>query len=319
MNHVTFSNGAIQMAANLYTPLDFSKGRRYPTIVCVHPGGGVKEQTAGTYCGKLAEHGMVTLAYDASYQGESGGEPRHLEDPYARVADVSAAIDYLTTLEFVDRDQICVLGICAGGGYAINAAMSDRRITAVGTVSAVNFGPMFRAGYEGNRPDPKQAIAFQNMAAEARTAETAGEPVRMMLFQPTKREDVDPSHRDYMDAFEYYRTPRGQHPNAAGMYATRSLAQMVTFDAFHLAEDLLTQPLHLVAGSEAGSLWFSEVIFKQAASRDKKLRIVDGAGHFDMYDRPDCVAVALGDLVPFYQNAGHSTATHAHESFGGGG
>jgi hypothetical protein len=302
------------MAGNLHLPKDFSKGRRYVAIVCVHPGGGVKEQTAGTYCSRLAEHGMVTLAYDASYQGESGGEPRHLEDPHARVSDVTAAIDYLTTLEFVDRDQIRVLGICAGGGYAINAAMTDRRITAVGTVSAVNLGSMFRVGYEGNRPDPKQAITFQNMAAEARTAETAGEPVRMMMFEPTQREDVDPSHRDYRDAFEYYRTPRGQHPNAPGAYATRSLAQLVAFDAFHLAEDLLTQPLQLVAGSEAGSRWHSEVIFEHAASRDKKLRIVEGAGHFDMYDRPDCVAVALGDLVPFYQNAGHASAMGAHES-----
>jgi hypothetical protein len=175
---------------------------------------------------------------------------------------VSAAIDYLTTLEFVDRDQICVLGICAVGGYAINAAMTDRRITLVGTVSAVNFGSMFRVGYKGNRPDLKQAITFQNMAADARTAEAAGEPVRMTLFEPRKREDVDPSHRDYRDAFEYYRTPRGQHPNAARVYATRSLAQLVTFDAFHLAENLLTQPLHLVAGSEAGSRWHSEVIFE---------------------------------------------------------
>jgi fermentation-respiration switch protein FrsA (DUF1100 family) len=115
-------------------------------IVCVHPAGGVKEQTAGLYAAKLADEGMVALAYDASYQGESGGEPRQEEDPYARVEDVRAAVDYLTTLGFVDQQRICVLGICSGGGYAINTSMTDRRIKAVGTVSAINLGAMYRAG-----------------------------------------------------------------------------------------------------------------------------------------------------------------------------
>ncbi|HXY52728.1 MAG TPA: dienelactone hydrolase family protein [Terriglobales bacterium] len=99
----------------------------------------MKKQTAGLYA-KLAAEGFVTLAFDASYQGESGGEPRQLESPSARVEDIRAAIDYLTTLPYVDRDRIGVLGICAGSGCAINASMNDRRIKALGTVSAYNFG-----------------------------------------------------------------------------------------------------------------------------------------------------------------------------------
>lgn len=127
-------------------------------IVVIHPAGGVKEQTAGLYSSKLADEGMIAVAYDASYQGESGGEPRQEEDPYARVEDVRAAVDYLTTLEFVDQQRICVLGICSGGGYAINAAMTDPRIKAVGTVSAINLGAMYRAGYEGTVADMSRPL-----------------------------------------------------------------------------------------------------------------------------------------------------------------
>ncbi|EOJ4882615.1 alpha/beta hydrolase, partial [Shigella flexneri] len=104
----------------------------------------------GTYAEKLAEKGFVTIAYDASYQGESGGEPRQLENPYIRTEDVSAVIDYLTTLSYVDNTRIGAMGICAGAGYTANAAIQDRRIKAIGTVSAVNIGSMFRNGWENN-------------------------------------------------------------------------------------------------------------------------------------------------------------------------
>ena len=104
--NVTFKNRAINMAGNLYLPNDFSDNKKYAAIVCVHPGSSVKEQTAGIYAGKLAAHGFVTLAFDASYQGESGGEPRYIEEPTARVEDIRSAVDYLTTLEFVDPDRI---------------------------------------------------------------------------------------------------------------------------------------------------------------------------------------------------------------------
>ena len=173
MKNVTFANGPIKMAGDLHLPKDFSEDRRYVAIVCVHPAGGVKEQIAGLYAAKLAEEGMVALAYDASYQGESTGEPRQEEDPYARVNDVRAAVDYLTTLGYVDRERICVLGICSGGGYAINAAMTDPRIKAVGTVSAINLGAMYRYGYEGELKDMSQAFTLMEMAAKARTAEAA--------------------------------------------------------------------------------------------------------------------------------------------------
>ncbi|MGW2934151.1 alpha/beta hydrolase [Streptomyces sp. NPDC001156] len=146
MDAVTFLNGPITVAGDLCLPADFDPQGSYAAIVTVHPGGGVKEQTAGLYASRLADQGFVALAFDASHQGESGGEPHHLEDPPARVEDVRAAVDYLQTLGYVDTERIGVLGICAGGGYAVNATMTDHRIKAVATVSGLNIGTSYRKG-----------------------------------------------------------------------------------------------------------------------------------------------------------------------------
>ena len=158
MQKVNFKNlngQGIVMAAVINVPAGFDAARQYPAIVVAHPGGGVKEQTAGLYARKLAEQGFVTIAFDASYQGESTGEPRQLENPHVRTEDVSAVIDYLTTLPYVDQARIAAMGICAGGGYAANAAINDRRIKALATVSAVNIGAMFRNGWRAIRPSVK--------------------------------------------------------------------------------------------------------------------------------------------------------------------
>jgi fermentation-respiration switch protein FrsA (DUF1100 family) len=137
---VLFKNREITMAGDLYLPANWVSTGSYSAIVVTHPGGGVKEQVAGHYADKLAEKGFVALAFDASYQGESGGEPRFLEDPYARVEDIRSAVDYLTTVPFVNKENIGALGICAGGGYTLNAAQTEKRIKAIATVSAVDIG-----------------------------------------------------------------------------------------------------------------------------------------------------------------------------------
>lgn len=298
MERITFKNGAIEMVGNLYLPEGYTEGRTYPAIVCVHPGGGVKEQTSGLYAKKLTAEGFVTLAYDASHQGESGGEPRQLEDPYARVEDVRCAVDFLTTLGFVDRDRIGVLGLCAGGGYVVNAAMTDPRIKAVGGVSTVNFGAMYRAGWDG-KVDTAQVFDLLEAAAQARTAEAHGASFEYMPLAPVSPEEVP--HPEFREAYDYYRTARARHCNSPGVCTVRSLSQLVAYDAFHLADILLTRPLQLVAGSKAGSLWFSQDILERAASRDKNLHIVEGASHFDLYDSPGFVAEAVTNLAAFYR------------------
>lgn len=130
----------------MYRPSGFEEDCKYAAVVVVHPAGGVKEQTSRLYAGTFSEGGLVATVFDASYQGESMGEPRHVENPYVRVEDVSAVIDCLFTLPFVDESRIGIASICAGGGHAINAAVNDRRVKAAGTISGVNFGLMYRQG-----------------------------------------------------------------------------------------------------------------------------------------------------------------------------
>jgi fermentation-respiration switch protein FrsA (DUF1100 family) len=294
---VTFSNGTIEVAGNLFLPDGFDPSGKYAAVPVVHPGGGVKEQTAGIYAEKLAENGFVTLAFDASYQGASGGEPHFLEDPSVRVEDVRAAVDYLQSLDFVDPERIGVWGVCAGGGYAVNATFTDHRVKAVGPVSAVNIGASWRRGWYGTGPD-SAAVPTLQAAAQQRTAEAAGAETAYAPYVPAQT-DADTPY-DLAQASEYYLTPRAQHPNAQNKYLmAKSLDKIFAYDAFHLVEDLLTQPILLVAGSDAGSLWTSTGLHARVRS-EKKLVVVDGATHMDFYDVPKYVDLAVAEAVPFF-------------------
>jgi len=303
MKKITFRNGngaGITMAAALEFPPAFDERRQYPAIVVAHPGGGVKEQTAGLYARKLAEQGFVTIAFDASYQGESTGEPRQLENPHVRTEDISAVIDHLTTLPYVDAGRIGAMGICAGGGYAANAAINDRRIKALATVSAVNIGSMFRNGWDNNVKDADAAPAL-DAGSKARAAEAAGADTGRIALAPLRKEDAP--NKELEEAWEYYHTPRCEYPTAPGWAAARSLNQIITYDAFHKAEAFLTQPLLVIAGSQAGSKWMSDDLFRRAASRNKSFHVVADANHMSLYDVPRFVDEAAGKLAPFFRSS----------------
>ncbi|WP_322029224.1 alpha/beta hydrolase [Paraburkholderia sp. J76] len=306
MQNVNFRNlngQGVTMAATIHLPEGFDANRKYATVVVAHPGGGVKEQTAGLYAGKLAESGLVAIAFDASYQGASTGEPRQLENPYIRTEDISAVIDYLVTLPYVDAEKIGAMGICAGGGYSANAAINDRRIKAVGTVSAVNIGQMFRNGWENTVADA-DAIPFIQAGSQARTSDAVNANQATLPLAPMRREDAP--NKELEEAWEYYHTPRCEHPNAPGFMTARSLNQIITYDAYNKAEAFLTQPLRIVAGSVAGSKWMSDDLFARAASKDKQFHIVEGANHMSLYDVPKYVDEAVSVLAPFFQR----TLTH---------
>ena len=140
LKHISFKNGSIDIAADLRLPESFDEQASYAALVLVTPGSSVKGQIGAIYGQKMAEKGFVTLVFDPSYQGESGGELSDLEDPSMRVEDIGCAVDYLMTLPYVGEERVGVLGICAGGGYAVDAALTEHRIKAVGTVVPANVG-----------------------------------------------------------------------------------------------------------------------------------------------------------------------------------
>lgn len=286
----------ITLSAVINFPEGFNENKKYAAVVVSHPGGGVKEQAAGLYAKKLAEKGLLTIAYDASYQGESTGEPRQLENPYIRTEDVSAVIDYLTTLPYVDVERIGAMGICAGAGYTANAAINDHRIKAVGMVSAVNIGSMFRNGWENNVKDA-DAMPYLVAGATARTND-AKEGLQTMPLAPMKEEDAP--NEELREAWEYYHTSRCQYPTAPGWATLRSLTQIITYDAYNKAEAFFTQPLLAIVGSVAGSAWMSDDLLKIAATTDKKKYIIAGANHMSLYDRENYVNEAVAQLVPFF-------------------
>lgn len=144
---VTFPNAGLTMAANLYLPENFDENQTYSGIVVVHPGGGVKEQTAAIYAERLANNDFVIITFDASYQRRSEGEPRNTEDPAVCTEDISRSIDYLVTLDYVDENRIGAAGVCAGGGYTIHAAKTERRIEAVAGIAPENVGAIFRGAF----------------------------------------------------------------------------------------------------------------------------------------------------------------------------
>lgn len=296
MEKVNFKSNNLNVVANMYFPGNFDENRKYPAIVVNHPAGGVKEQTAGLYAEKLAELGYITMAYDASYQGESEGTPHNLEDPSSRVEDVRAAVDYFNTLNFVDDERIGALGICAGGGYTIKATQTEKRIKAVVGISAADIGQNFRKGWNGdqNEADINAVLA---QVAEQRKAEAQGAEQKLVGFVPD--EPTDDMDQETKDGWEYYRTPRAQHERSINRFPFISFDRMIEFTAFDLVDKLLTQPVLFIAGSEAGTRWQSENAYERALD-SKDIFIVDGANHFDMYDKEPYVSQAVDRMKDFY-------------------
>ncbi|WP_336778183.1 alpha/beta hydrolase [Pantoea sp. USHLN256] len=294
---VMFRNNEIMMSGNLYLPKAFSPARRYAGIVVVHPGGGVKEQTAGLYALKLAAEGFITLAFDASHQGASGGLPRFVDDPMKRVVDFYSAVDYLATLPYVDSTRMGALGVCAGSGITVKASMTDRRIKALATVSAVDVGAATRKGWEGKTAE-SELIPTLEAVAKQRESEAAGGAAVYVNYVPKLGDTSAP--RDLQEAADYYLTPRGHYPTSTNQMLMTSISTLASFTGFAGADVYITQPLLMVAGSEAGSLWHSQQLNQSAASANKQLFIIPGATHMDLYDGEGANKAAR-QLAPFFR------------------
>lgn len=298
MEKVTFNNNDVTMVGNLYYHEHMDRTKKYPVIVCTHAAGMVKEQASGLYAQKLAENGFITLAFDASHQGESGGEPRFLEAPTERVEDIKTAIDYLTTLPFVDQTKIGAFGICAGSGYSINAAMTEKRIKAVAGVSGTDAGAAIREGWLGDAKMEEQ-IKILEMVGKERTAVANGSTPVYGNYVP---EGIDPNAPVTMnEAYEYYRTPRCQKPNSENKVLLMSLDKVMAFSAFQNMEFLLNQPLLMVVGSKSDAMYLTNrAIDKATSSASKEKFVIEGATHVDLYDKQPYVDQAVKKIVTFF-------------------
>jgi fermentation-respiration switch protein FrsA (DUF1100 family) len=285
---VSFSNRlGIHLVGDLYLPKGMDRSKKSAAIIVGHPFGGVKEQTSGLYAQTMAERGFITLAFDASYNGESGGQPRSIASPEAFVEDFSAAVDFLGTRPFVNRDRIGVIGICGSGGFAISAAQIDPRLKAVATVSMYDMGRDRRQGLGDTmtREDRSQAL---KQIAEQRWTEFEGGPKKYVIG--TAEVITQDSPAVAREFYDYYRTSRGQHPRSTTAMSLTSNGALMQFFPFAEIEMISPRPILFIAGEKANSRYFSEDAYKLAAE-PKELLLVPGAGHVDLYDRVN--------LIPF--------------------
>ncbi len=303
---VEYEVEGIRVSANLYLPADYDENssKTYAAITVAHPNGGSKEQVAGLYAQRLAELGYITLACDARYQGESGGEPRLRDYPSNRIEDISGMVDYLSTLPKVDSTRIGSLGICGGGGYTLGAAQTDKRIKAVATLSMFNSGRVRRNGFLD--ADPQGAQARLQKAADARNKELTGEILYEGFLPPNSTDDQLrakmaelPENTLYRDGIEYYGLSH-RHPNATGSYTTESFMKLIAFDVEDRM-DLITQPLLMVAGEKADTLYMTNDAFAKASgTKDKEIYLVPGASHIRTYWVPEYVNNAVAKLQAFF-------------------
>jgi uncharacterized protein len=291
---VSFYNRlGIQLVADLYVPKGLDGSRRYPALIVGHPYGGVKEQTSGLYAQTMAERGFITLAFDASYNGESGGQPHFISSHEAFVEDFSAAVDYLGTNARVDRERIGVIGVCGSGSFVISAAKIDPRMKAIATVSMYDMGAVNRDGLNRSQAvEQRKRIIAQ--AAERRHAEFTGgntEYTGGTVHELTP--DTDPIQREFYD---FYRTPRGEYtprgssPELTTHPTLTSNVKFMNFYPFNDIETISPRPMLFISGDQAHSREFSEDAYRRAAE-PKELVWVPDAGHVDLYDRVD--------LIPF--------------------
>jgi uncharacterized protein len=288
----------LDIAANVYTPANYDPQKKYPAIVVAHPNGGVKEQTAGLYAQHLAEQDFITIAMDASYQGASGGEPRSVDKPANRIEDIHGAADFISNYPGVDAARLGLLGICGGGGYSLTAAKTDKRFKSIATLSMFNSGRVRRNGFEDSQLNTIQQRLQQASAARAQEA-ASGKILYSGDADMTDAQIAALPFEMYRQGYEYYWRTHA-HSGSTFKYTTSSLLDLMRWDATDQI-DLIQQPLLMIVGSKADSLYMTEDAFSKATgTKDKELFRIEGATHIQTYWVPKYVDAAMSKLTPFF-------------------
>ncbi len=290
----------ITISADMYMPKDIDKSNKYAAIVIGTPYGGVKEQGAGIYAQTLAERGFVTIAFDESYNGESGGEPKHVSSPDIFVEDFSAGVDFLGTRPFVDRNRIGAIGICGSGAFSLTAAQVDRRIKAVATASMYDMCRVTRNGWMDSMTEEQRNEALDRIGEQRWADFENGTPQISHSFpsEPakTKPEGMDPISGEF---FEYYAMERGHHPRSIGGFTITSNMAFSNFPLLNHLESISPRPILFIMGEKAHSRYFTEDAYEMAAE-PKELYIVPGARHIDLYDGGDNNYIPFDKLTEFF-------------------
>jgi fermentation-respiration switch protein FrsA (DUF1100 family) len=286
---VTFKNRyGITIAADLYLPKNRG-GEPLSALAVSGPFGAVKEQSSGLYAQQMAERGFVALAFDPSYTGESGGEPRNVASPDINTEDFSAAVDFLGVQTFVDRNRIGIIGICGFAGMALNAVAVDKRVKAVATTSMYDMSRVMAKGYYDKMTIGERTNMLEQMGRQrwedAKNGTTAFGP----RILPEKLQGNEPQF--VVDYFNYYRTPRGFHPNSPnsnGAWTATNALSFMNMPLLTYIKEISPRPVLLIAGEKAHSRYFSEDAYK-AAAEPKELVIIPNASHVDLYDRVNII------------------------------
>src|SRR5215217_2419706 len=294
VKNVTFQNQFnMKVAGHLFTPKDLQPNTKVAAIIVGHPMGAVKEQSADLYATKMAEQGFVTLSIDLSFWGESEGKPGHLVAPDIYSDDFSAAVDFLSTQSFVDKERIGAIGVCGSGSFVISAAKIDPRLKAIATVSMYDMGAAFRNGLK-HSVTLEQRKEFIEKATDQRLVEFAGGETQYIPGTVNElTENTDPIQREFYDFYRTSRgayTPRGEQAELTTKPTLSSAVKFMNFYPFNDIETISPRPMLFIAGDKAHSREFSEDAFKRAGE-PKELYIVPNVGHVDFYDRVN--------LIPF--------------------
>ena len=284
---VTFKNRyGITLVGDLYLPKDRAN-RRLAAIAVGGPFGAVKEQSSGLYAQTMAERGFVTLAFDPSYTGESGGEPRNVASPDINTEDFSAVVDFLGRHASVDRERIGVLGICGWGGMALNAVAVDKRVKAVAVSTMYDMSRVNARGYNDSMTLKQRTQTLEKLSRQRWKDAANGAPE----YGPPMNELKGGEAQFLVDYHDYYKTPRGFHPRAVNSNASWTVTTPLSFMNMPLLtyiKEISPRPILFIHGEKAHSRYFSETAYA-AAAQPKELVIIPGASHTDLYDKVDVI------------------------------
>ncbi|MBS1581613.1 MAG: alpha/beta hydrolase [Bacteroidetes bacterium] len=283
---VAFKNRyGITLAADLYQPKGASG--KLAAIAIGGPFGAVKEQSSGLYAQAMAERGFITLAFDPSYTGESGGEPRDVASPDINTEDFSAAVDFLGLRANIDRERIGIIGICGWGGMALNAAAVDKRIKAVATSTMYDMTRVMSKGYNDAMTLEQRTRTLEQLSRQRWQDAEQGTPA----YQPPYNELKGGEAQFAIDYHDYYMTPRGYHRrsvNSGNAWTITTPLSFMNMPILTYIAEISPRPVLLIHGENAHSRYFSETAYA-AAAEPKELLIVKGANHVDLYDRVDVI------------------------------